>query len=246
MEIRTRAGGSRPLPSAFERASTRWNWRPSGRNGDYRARPPPAPSRHCRAAGAGAGRRLLLGRPWRPRGFGLWRLDNGTGLGVKVYESSRAAVDLLLAVPRRFSIGSAAGPGSQSPPASPIDKPSSRGLRNCAQRCLQRCASAADCEARRSSRAGPVLVRTDGRQRSRLDGAAHRSGGGRVESVSGQFGRFVGERSAEVTESIAHRTHVISSFTPGQALTGPGCLFSVTTKPETPALRLIRALSTDL
>jgi hypothetical protein len=45
---------------------------------------------------------LAVGQPWRPRGFGLWRLDDGAGLGVKVYASSRAAVDLLLAVPPRF------------------------------------------------------------------------------------------------------------------------------------------------
>jgi hypothetical protein len=48
---------------------------------------------------------LAMGRPWRPRGFGLWRLDDGTGLGVKVYVSSRPATDLLLAVPPRFLAG---------------------------------------------------------------------------------------------------------------------------------------------
>lgn len=48
---------------------------------------------------------LATNRPWRPRGFGLWRLDDGTALGVKAYASSRPAVDLLLAVPPRFLKG---------------------------------------------------------------------------------------------------------------------------------------------
>jgi hypothetical protein len=58
-----------------------------------------------------AGRRTLepgdlqVSQPWRPRGFGLWRLDDGTGLGVKVYASSRAPVDLLVAIPPRFLKG---------------------------------------------------------------------------------------------------------------------------------------------
>ena len=54
---------------------------------------------------------LPVGRAWRPRGFGLWRLDDGTGLGVKVYPSSRPAVDLLLAVPPRFLHGFGARSG---------------------------------------------------------------------------------------------------------------------------------------
>lgn len=48
---------------------------------------------------------LEVGRPWRPRGFGFWRLDEGPGLGVKAYASTRPAVDLLLAVPPRFLKG---------------------------------------------------------------------------------------------------------------------------------------------
>ena len=48
---------------------------------------------------------LHVSRPWRPRAFGLWRLDDGTGLGVKVYASSRAPVDLLVAIPPRFLQG---------------------------------------------------------------------------------------------------------------------------------------------
>jgi hypothetical protein len=48
---------------------------------------------------------LHVSRPWRPRGFGLWRLDDGTGLGVKVYVSSRPPVDLLIAIPPRFLQG---------------------------------------------------------------------------------------------------------------------------------------------
>jgi hypothetical protein len=54
---------------------------------------------------------LEVSRPWRPRGFGLWRLDDGTGLGVKVYASSRPAVDLLLAVPPHFLGGDSAHSG---------------------------------------------------------------------------------------------------------------------------------------
>ena len=42
---------------------------------------------------------VLVNGSWRPRAFGLWRLDNGAGLGVKVYASSRPDVDLLLASP---------------------------------------------------------------------------------------------------------------------------------------------------
>jgi hypothetical protein len=45
---------------------------------------------------------LAMHLPWRPRGFGLWRLESGIVLGVKVYASSRHNVDLLLAVPPRF------------------------------------------------------------------------------------------------------------------------------------------------
>lgn len=45
---------------------------------------------------------VMTSGPWRPRAFGLWRLDDGTALGVKIYASSRPAVDLLLAVPPYF------------------------------------------------------------------------------------------------------------------------------------------------
>ncbi len=45
---------------------------------------------------------LLADKPWRPRGFGVWGLDDGIALGVKVYVSSQRPVDLLLAVPPRF------------------------------------------------------------------------------------------------------------------------------------------------
>lgn len=45
----------------------------------------------------------LLPTPvWRPRGFGLWRVDGIAALGVKVYVSSRPSVDVLLAVPPGF------------------------------------------------------------------------------------------------------------------------------------------------
>lgn len=54
---------------------------------------------------------LEVSRPWRPRGFGLWRLDDGTGLGVKAYASSRPSVDLLLAVPPCFLEGFSAHSG---------------------------------------------------------------------------------------------------------------------------------------
>lgn len=45
---------------------------------------------------------LAADQPWRPQAFGLWRLDDGSALGVKVYASSRPPVDLLLAVPPGF------------------------------------------------------------------------------------------------------------------------------------------------
>jgi hypothetical protein len=45
---------------------------------------------------------VMTSGPWRPRAFGFWRLDDGTALGVKIYASSRPAVDLLFAVPPHF------------------------------------------------------------------------------------------------------------------------------------------------
>jgi hypothetical protein len=54
---------------------------------------------------------LAIGQSWCPRGFGLWRLDGGAALGVKVYASKRPPVDLLLAVPPKFLKGFTAATG---------------------------------------------------------------------------------------------------------------------------------------